>query len=72
MVGAAKAVTNKKAPGSVRIRNIAVKLLTPKGVAVLVAIFNELPHLGYFSTEWKNADVIVLPNSGKDPKCPEN
>jgi hypothetical protein len=62
----------KKAPGSDNISNTALKLLPPKVVVALAAIFNASLRLCHFPSRWKNATVIFIPKPGKNSKLPQS
>jgi hypothetical protein len=60
----------KKAPGPDNISNTALKLLPPKVVVALAAIFNASLRLCHFRSRWKNATVTFIPKPGKNSKLP--
>jgi hypothetical protein len=62
----------KKAPGPDNISNTALKLLPPKVVVTLAAIFNASLRLCHFPSRWKNATVIFIPKPGKNSKLPQS
>jgi hypothetical protein len=62
----------KKAPGPDNISNTALKLLPPKVVVALAAIFNASLRLCHFPSRWKNATVIFIPKPGKNSKLPQS
>jgi hypothetical protein len=49
-----------------------LKLLPPKVVIALAAIFNASLRLCHFPTRWKNATVIFIPKPGKNSKLPQS
>jgi hypothetical protein len=62
----------KKAPGPDNISNTALKLLPPKVVVALTAIFNASLRLCHFPSRWKNATVIFIPKPGKNSKLAQS
>lgn len=60
----------KKAPGCDNIKPIMLKQLPKKGIVLLCYLYNAALRLRYFPTQWKKAQVIVLPKPGKPPHDP--
>jgi hypothetical protein len=55
----------KKAPGLDLITGRLLKELPQKGVLLLTFIFNAVLRLEYFPSQWKIAQIIVIPKPGK-------
>lgn len=62
----------RKAPGPDTIGNRALKALPRKGLVALTAIINSMLRLHHFPSQWKCADVIVLPKPGQPNTFPQN
>ncbi|GFQ68557.1 RNA-directed DNA polymerase from mobile element jockey [Trichonephila clavata] len=63
---------NKKAPGKDGIKNIALKSLPLNAITYIKKIFNRSLQFNYFPTDWKHAQVTVIPKKGKETKFEKN
>lgn len=41
-----------------------LKEITPKDLKVLMSIFNTIPRFNYTSTQWKVAEIVIIPKAG--------
>lgn len=60
----------KKSPGDDQIDGKILKELPNKAVRYLTYIFNAALKTAYFPSEWKVAQIILLPKPGKNPTLP--
>jgi hypothetical protein len=67
-----KSLPRRKAPGPDRITNSALKHSPKRAILHLTKIYNCCLRLEYFPTAWKNANVIMIPKSGKNRFVPTN
>lgn len=56
----------KKAPGYDLITGEILKNLSPEGIKMITIIFNAILRLGYFPSQWKVAQIILILKPGKD------
>lgn len=63
---------SKRAPGPDRISNCALKRSGKRAFIYFCHIFNGCADLEYYSDPWKEASIIMLPNSGKNTKHTSN
>jgi hypothetical protein len=68
----AKTLKLRKACGIDGIPNECLRHLPRKPLVHLTHLFNHCIRLSHFSESWKEAKVIALPKSGKDPKFPQD
>lgn len=61
-----------KAGGSDSIINLLIKKLPEEGFIHLCNIYNKCITNAYFPTMWKNATVVAIPKTGKNPENAEN
>lgn len=69
---AIKRCNANKASGPDGIGNAALKALPLKAVVSLTGIINATLRLRHFPTQWKCADVVVLPKPKANPTFPQN
>lgn len=62
-----KKINAKKAPGYDLITGKVLQNLPKKGFKLLRIIFNAIVTRGYFPSQWKVAQVIMIQKPGKDP-----
>jgi hypothetical protein len=62
----------RKACGIDGIPNECLRHLPRRPLVHLTHLFNHCIRLSHFPESWKEAKVITLPKSGKDPKFPQN
>lgn len=62
----------KTAPGPDNIPYKALKLLPPRGIAILTNIFNSCLRLSYFPSSWRHSHIIMIPKPGKPPNFPDS
>jgi len=65
-------LANRSAPGPDSISNSALKHCSNKTIIHICQILNGCARLEYFPGIWKNANVVMIPKPGKDPKSPIN
>ncbi|KAH8327438.1 hypothetical protein KR074_002764, partial [Drosophila pseudoananassae] len=58
-------LNTKKSPGADGLEALAIKLLPPLGIQRLTSIFNACLEIGHFPSDWKKAEVILIPKPGK-------
>ncbi|KAH8242557.1 hypothetical protein KR026_008205, partial [Drosophila bipectinata] len=58
-------LNTKKSPGADGLEALAIKLLPPFGIQRLTSIFNACLEIGHFPSDWKKAEVILIPKPGK-------
>lgn len=63
-----KMLNNKKSTGYDKIDAIAIKSLPAKAILFLTQIYNSILRLQHFPTQWKCAEIIMVPK----PNKPEN
>ena len=56
----------KKAPGHDLISGKMLKELPDKSIKLISYIFNAIMKVGYFPSDWKIAQIIMIPKPGKD------
>ncbi|GFW97208.1 probable RNA-directed DNA polymerase from transposon X-element [Trichonephila clavipes] len=66
--GIIKKLPNRKSPGPDQIPNIAFKYLPINAITHLTKIFNRCLINSHFPTQWKIANVVMLPKVGQDHK----
>lgn len=66
------ALKTKKASGSDGVSNSALKALPKKALAALTGMLNAMLRLRYFPSQWKCAEVVVLPKPGQPGTFPQN
>lgn len=62
----------KSAPGPDNIPYNALKLLPPRGIALLCNIYNSCLRHSYFPKAWKHSKIIMIPKPGKPPNFPDS
>ncbi|GFS94608.1 RNA-directed DNA polymerase from mobile element jockey [Trichonephila clavipes] len=66
--GIIKKLPNRKSPGPDQIPNIAFKYLPINAITHLTKIFNRCLINSHFPTQWKIANVVMLPKVGQNHK----
>lgn len=61
----AKNVNPKKSPGYDLISGVIIKQLPEKALRCLTYIYNAILRLGFFPSQWKAAQIILIPKPGK-------
>jgi hypothetical protein len=62
----------RKACGIDGIPNECLRQLPRRPLVHLTHLFNHCHRLSHFPESWKEAKIITLPKTGKDPKFPQN
>uniref|UniRef100_A0A2A4IUM2 Reverse transcriptase domain-containing protein n=1 Tax=Heliothis virescens TaxID=7102 RepID=A0A2A4IUM2_HELVI len=62
-----KNLKDKKAPGYDEIDATLLKQLPKKGIMLVVILFNACLRLQYYPSQWKIAQVVMVPKAGKPP-----
>lgn len=62
-----KHIGHKKAPGYDLITGRILQELPKKGIILVTIICNAILRLGYFPSQWKVAQIILIPKPGKPP-----
>lgn len=57
----------KKTPGLDQITSRMLRELPRKGIVLLTYIFNAILRLQYWPTEYKKAEIVLIPKPGKEP-----
>ncbi|GFW83559.1 RNA-directed DNA polymerase from mobile element jockey [Trichonephila clavipes] len=70
--GIIKRLQNHKAAGPDHIPNIALKYLTLNAITHLTKIYNQCLIKNHFPTQWKQANVVMLPKPNQDHKFSQN
>ncbi|GFW10013.1 putative RNA-directed DNA polymerase from transposon X-element [Trichonephila clavipes] len=70
--GIIKRLQNRKAAGPDHILNIALKYLTLNAITHLTNIYNQCLIKNHFPTQWKQANVVMLPKPNQDHKFSQN
>ncbi|GFT78235.1 probable RNA-directed DNA polymerase from transposon X-element [Trichonephila clavipes] len=70
--GIIKRLQNRKAAGPDHIPNIALKYLTLNAITHLTKIYNQCLIKNHFPTQWKQANVVMLPKPNQDHKFSQN
>jgi hypothetical protein len=60
-------IKNKKAPGHDLITGEILKRLPDKGYIILTQIYNAILRTGYFPSQWKAAQILMIHKPGKNP-----
>ncbi|CAH2216481.1 jg25955, partial [Pararge aegeria aegeria] len=68
VIRAIKDLKGRKAPGYDQIDDKLLRKLPQKGLMLLVIIFNACIRLGHFPSQWKIAQVVMVPKPGKSPQ----
>lgn len=63
-----KELKAKKAPGYDLITNKILKELSRKGLTLLTLLFNAILRLQHFPSQWKVAQIVLIPKPGKPPE----
>ncbi|GFX15675.1 uncharacterized protein TNCV_2131611 [Trichonephila clavipes] len=66
--GIIKRLQNRKAAGPDHIPNIALKYLTLNAITHLTKIYNQCLIKNHLPTQWKEANVVMLPKPNQDHK----
>lgn len=69
-IGEVKAAIEKgrnSSPGEDKISNIMYKMLPDRSLEILLKLYNKVWELGVLPKEWKNAVIIPISKTGKDP-----
>ncbi|GFS99525.1 probable RNA-directed DNA polymerase from transposon X-element [Trichonephila clavipes] len=67
-----KRLQNRKTAGPDHIPNIALKYLTLNAITHLTKIYNQCLIKNHFPTQWKQANVVMLPKPNQDHKFSQN
>lgn len=59
---------NKKSPGHDKINGKLLKELPAKAVRYITIIINAIIRISYFPSQWKTAEIILIPKPGKAPE----
>ncbi|GFW65522.1 probable RNA-directed DNA polymerase from transposon X-element [Trichonephila clavipes] len=70
--GIIKKLPNRKSPGPDQIPNIALKYLPINAITHLTKIYNRCLINCHFPTQWKIANVVMLPKPNRDHKFSQN
>ncbi|GFT92146.1 probable RNA-directed DNA polymerase from transposon BS [Trichonephila clavipes] len=70
--GIIKKLPNRKSPGPDQIPNIALKYLPINAITHLTKIYNRCLINCHFPTQWKIANVVMLPKPNQDHKFSQN
>jgi Reverse transcriptase (RNA-dependent DNA polymerase) len=60
----------KKAPGYDLVTGKILKELPPEGIKMVTMVYNAILRLGYFPSQWKVAQMILIQKAGKDATEP--
>jgi len=61
-------LSSKKAPGYDLLTGKIIKELPEKGKKMLLFIFNGVLRTGHFPSQWKLAQIVLIPKPGKNPE----
>ncbi|GFV75923.1 RNA-directed DNA polymerase from mobile element jockey [Trichonephila clavipes] len=70
--GIIKRLQNRKAAGPDHIPDIALKYLTLNAITYLTKIYYQCLIKNHFPTQWKQANVVMLPKPNQDHKFSQN
>ncbi|GFX28311.1 RNA-directed DNA polymerase from mobile element jockey [Trichonephila clavipes] len=70
--GIIKKLPNRKSPGPDQIPNVALKYLPINAITHLTKIYNRCLINCHFPTQWKIANVVMLPKPNQDLKFSQN
>ena len=61
-------INPKKAPGYELITGRLLREIPEETIRLITMIFNSMTRIGYFPSQWKIANIIVIPKPGKPPE----